>query len=262
MIPKKIHYCWFGSTKPDYVLKCIETWKLHLPDYEIIEWNDDSLTQFNSKFIESALEKKKYAFVSDYVRAYALFSCGGIYLDTDVEVKESFDRFLDCQAFSGFEAPSWPFTAVWGSIKGHIWPMLVLKFYADKVYEDGFSTNTVIISKLLEAEFGINKNIDSLQVGRNGVIIYPSHYFCLDLPKNYATHHFQGSWLKSKSSISYKDYLRNEYYKSNINSSLVSRADILLMLSSHSINLGFLDKLKILVRIFLIFYGKKLTANR
>ena len=92
-IPKIIHYCWFGKNeKPNIVKKCIETWRNILSDYQIIEWNEDSFDVNSNNFVREAYESGKFAFVSDYVRVYALYNYGGIYLDTDVEVYKPFSE--------------------------------------------------------------------------------------------------------------------------------------------------------------------------
>ena len=86
-IPKTIHYCWFGKgQKSELMLKCINSWKKYLPDYEIIEWNEDNFDINSNEYVKEAYENKKYAFVTDYVRLYVLLNYGGIYMDTDVEV--------------------------------------------------------------------------------------------------------------------------------------------------------------------------------
>ena len=94
LIPNKIHYVWVGGKeKPDLVKKCIESWKKHCPDYEIIEWNDDVLKEIDNLYVKQAYENKKWAFVSDYLRLYALYNYGGFYFDTDLEITNSIDRF-------------------------------------------------------------------------------------------------------------------------------------------------------------------------
>lgn len=94
MIPKIIHYCWFGKGKKNRLIKrCIRSWKKRMPDYEIICWNEDNFDYTSVPFVKEAYEQKKWAFVADYVRLYALFHYGGIYLDTDSEVYKSFDFF-------------------------------------------------------------------------------------------------------------------------------------------------------------------------
>ena len=104
MIPKKIHYCWFGRSKmPELALKCIASWKKYLPDYEIKEWNEDNFDLELYPYVREAYNNRKFAFVTDVVRLYALYTEGGIYMDTDVEVLKPLDCFLNHQAFSGFE---------------------------------------------------------------------------------------------------------------------------------------------------------------
>ena len=122
-IPKLIHYCWFGNNKkPEIVLKCIESWNKYLPDYEIREWNDNDLKECTNKYVQQAYKHKKWAFISDYFRLYALYNYGGIYFDSDNEVFKSFDDFLDLNFFTGFENyydAIKPFTAVVGAKKGN-----------------------------------------------------------------------------------------------------------------------------------------------
>ncbi|MCR4828068.1 MAG: glycosyl transferase [Bacteroidales bacterium] len=104
MIPKIIHYCWFGGKRqPALIRKCIRSWKKHLSDYEIKCWDNNSFDIDSIQFTREALSVNKYAAVADYVRLYALYNYGGIYLDTDVEVYNSFDPFLDNVFFSGYE---------------------------------------------------------------------------------------------------------------------------------------------------------------
>ena len=104
MIPKVIHYCWFGrGEKPALALKCIESWKKHLPDYEIKEWNEDNFDVNIIPYTKEAYQAKKYAFVSDYARIWILHKYGGIYFDTDVEVIKPMDDILQNGAFMGCE---------------------------------------------------------------------------------------------------------------------------------------------------------------
>ena len=110
MIPKKIHYCWFGKNKmPLRLQNCIKTWRLAMPEYEIREWNDDDLKEIPlNKFVKEAYECKRWAFVSDYIRLFILYTEGGIYLDTDVVVFKSLDDMLDNNFFSAIEyIPEW-----------------------------------------------------------------------------------------------------------------------------------------------------------
>ena len=104
MIPKKIHYCWFGGNPlPETVQRCINSWRKFCPDYEIIEWNESNYNIHKIPFIAEAYDAKKYAFVSDYARLDIIYNEGGIYLDTDVELIRSLDTLLSNNSFMGME---------------------------------------------------------------------------------------------------------------------------------------------------------------
>lgn len=105
MIPKMIHYCWFGrNKKSDLAIKCIESWKKYCPDYQIIEWNEDNYDVASAPvFVRQALKKKLWAFATDYIRYDVVYRHGGIYLDTDVELVGSLNPFLNDSAFFGFQ---------------------------------------------------------------------------------------------------------------------------------------------------------------
>jgi mannosyltransferase OCH1-like enzyme len=103
MIPKIIHYCWFGPKKiPEIMNRCIGTWESVLKDYDLMLWNENN-SPMNQRFVSQAYEKKNFAFVSDYVRFWALYKYGGIYLDTDMYVLKSFDDLLPNDCFFGWE---------------------------------------------------------------------------------------------------------------------------------------------------------------
>ena len=216
MIPKIIHYCWFGKgEKPELALKCIASWHKHLCGYEFIEWSEDNFDIACNKYVEEAYNSKKYAFVTDYVRLYALYNMGGIYMDTDVEVLKSYDSFLHHNAFSGFESDGNVPTGMMAAEKGSIWVEELLKYYDNKnfINLDGsynMTTNTTVITNYM-VEKGLVLN-NSFQDFKGLVTMYPSDYFC---PKDHrigvvkltqnstCIHHFAGSWLDHKS-ISYK----------------------------------------------------------
>ena len=105
MIPKKIHYCWFGrGPKPALAQKCIASWRRYMPDYEIIEWNEDNFDPGYNAYTKMCYEQRKFAFLTDYLRLLIVEEHGGIYFDTDVEALRSFDDLLDQPAFAGFES--------------------------------------------------------------------------------------------------------------------------------------------------------------
>lgn len=104
MIPKKIHYCWFGrGEKPKLAQKCIASWKKYCPDYEIIEWNEDNFDLDYNAYTRYCYDNKKWAFLSDFVRLVVVAEYGGLYFDTDVELLKSPDELLQYGAFYGFE---------------------------------------------------------------------------------------------------------------------------------------------------------------
>ena len=119
MIPKIIHYVWLGHGEmSDKIKACIESWKKELPDYQIMEWNEENFDINYNEFTKRSYELKQYAFTSDVIRLYALYKYGGIYLDTDVFVYKSLDEFLTDEAFTGFEDTNYPVTATMRSRKG------------------------------------------------------------------------------------------------------------------------------------------------
>lgn len=104
MIPKKIHYCWFGGNeKSKLAKKCINSWKKYCPDYEIIEWNESNFDVTKNDYLKFCYENKKWAFLSDLARLMIIYSEGGIYFDTDVEMIKNIDFLLEYKAFFGFE---------------------------------------------------------------------------------------------------------------------------------------------------------------
>lgn len=180
-IPKTIHYCWFGrSEKPDIVKRCIKSWRRILKDYEIKEWNEDSFDINSNNFVRQAYENKKYAFVSDYVRVYALYNYGGIYLDTDVEVIQNFDKYLEDDSFWGFEVGNYIATSTIGADKGNKLIKRFLDSYDGKTFlnEDGsFSvmTNVKIVSRIFE-DLGVKLNGSYQRVEGIGSV-YPLEIF-------------------------------------------------------------------------------------
>ncbi|WP_339215174.1 glycosyltransferase [Solibacillus sp. FSL W8-0372] len=214
MIPKKIHYCWFGGNEyPQLMKDCIESWKKYLPEYELIEWNESNFDIKSNQFVKEAYEAKKYAFVSDYVRLYVLYNYGGIYLDTDVEVKKSLNNLLGLKAFTGRESDDSYVTGTLGAEKGHLWIKELLDYYTNKSFYDsnGHLTNTVIITQITKQIYKDIENSNPKRVYESqDLTIYPFEYFCakdyktgiLKSTKNtYSIHHFNGSWLSKKTKI-------------------------------------------------------------
>ena len=205
MIPKIIHYCWFGKgEKNPLINKCIESWKRYCSDYEIIEWNEKNFDINVNRFAKEAYESKKYAFVSDYVRLHVLDEYGGVYVDTDLEIRKNIDDFLKHRAFSSFETKDYIPTAIMGAEKGHPWIKNLLNYYYDKsfILENGsmdMTPNPKIITRITKENYGLVLN-NKEQVLKEGVHIYPNYVLCYNLinKENYSTHHFNGSWINDK----------------------------------------------------------------
>lgn len=221
MIPKIIHYCWFGgNSKPKEVLKCIESWKKFLPDYEIKEWNESNYDITKCKYMADAYKEKKWAFVSDFCRLDVVYQYGGIYLDTDVEVLRSFDPLLTEELFCGFESrdtkqqrkwkmdleESVSFGLGFGARKKHpiLKEMIDLYYTLDFYNKDG-SLN-LLSCPVYQTEILVKHGL--IQNGKtqrfDGGIAYSPEYFCpqsnltyrmLFLTSNtYSIHHFSNSW--------------------------------------------------------------------
>ncbi|WP_170314764.1 glycosyltransferase family 32 protein [Aquibium carbonis] len=194
---------------------CRQSWARYCPDYEVVEWNDETFSKYRNSFFDEAIAQRKFAFASDYARALVLNEFGGIYLDTDVELRKPLDRYLPHSAFTGFERVGFPFTAVWGSEAGHPLARLVCEYYSDTPFST--ITNTSIVSGMITKEFGIERDRDRLQVGKHGLAVYPSSTFCVDVDECTAVHHFAGSWLDNrKKTIPYKQAMSILYHSNRI----------------------------------------------
>lgn len=209
MIPKTIHYCWFGrNPKPKLTEKCIKTWKKLCPDYEIIEWNEDNFPlDAMPLYVRQAYEAKKWAFVTDYVRLQIVFDHGGIYLDTDVEIIRPLDGLLNNRAYFGFEDDKYVNTGHgFGAEKGCAILKEIMSDYADIPFnlENGEFDKTPCPRRNTEAflRCGLVQNNTRQCIG-DGVLILPSEYFApknwktgeLNITENtYSVHHYDASW--------------------------------------------------------------------
>lgn len=210
MIPKKIHYCWFGGhEKPEKAKKCIESWKKYCPDYEIIEWNEQNFDVNQNEYTKMCAKEKKYAFLSDYARLVIIEKQGGIYLDTDVEVVRSFDKLLENQAFFGFENNEYVATGLgFGAVAHHKVVQLMEREYGYMLDGGGdVVTCPALNTKALE-KIGLVKN-GKYQVVE-GAVIYPVDYFnpyddttgkLNKTSHTYSIHWYAKSWLDKKSII-------------------------------------------------------------
>ncbi len=209
MIPKIIHYCWFGTKSiPQSVSDCIDSWRKHHPDYELMLWNESNIDIEGCAYAIEAKEAQKWAFLSDYVRIDKLNEYGGIYFDTDVEVVKSLDPLRSNSAFIGFESPQYLGTCVIGATANHPMLKLILQGYKAKHFklEDGkfdYTTNVNFITNMLIKHYKLVPN-GLYQNLADGLHVLPSVYFspisfqtglCNETCDTYSIHHFSGSWL-------------------------------------------------------------------
>ena len=221
-IPKIVHYCWFGEKSlPDEAKKCIDSWRKYLPDYELRLWNEENFNINCNQFVKEAYHNKKYAFVTDYVRLYALYHYGGVYMDTDVEVIKSLDKFLVHESFTSFENEHSIPTGMMAASKNNTWIKDLLSYYDNKSFylDNGKlynQPNTVPITKLTLEKYDLKLNNEH-QILEGDLNIYPFDYFCakdwrtgeVKITKNTHTiHHFHGSWVSNKDKIRGKLYYK------------------------------------------------------
>ncbi len=219
MIPKIIHWCWLsGDPYPPKIQACLDTWKKVLPDYEIILWDTNRFDVNSTPWTKQAFEVKKYPFVADYIRLYAIYNYGGIYLDSDVEVIKSFDEFLDLPYFAGIEAnPGSVELAAFGAEKGTEWIKLMLDYYQDRnfILEDGTMDMVpmpTVMGELIRANYywTLIKKPEEFDPDPSKICVLPVDWFCAHpidaelgcryyVTKNtHCIHHFANSWTSDE----------------------------------------------------------------
>lgn len=223
MIPKKIHYCWFGG-KPLNKLgeKCLKSWEKYFPEYEIIEWNEKNFDFNCCQYVKEASEAKKWAFVSDYARFKILYEQGGVYFDTDVEVIKQFDDILREGSFMACENPNIEKMAVNLGLGCAAEPGL--PFYKEMLNEyeksrfyneDGSFNLCTIVERTTDLLYkqGLRNTMKIQKI--SGITIYPSEYFCpinmetgrLELTDNtHSIHRYAASWVTGKDRVRGKIY--------------------------------------------------------
>ena len=230
MIPKIIHYCWFGrGPLPELAQKCIASWKKYLPGYEIKEWNEDNFDVNIIPYTAEAYKAKKYAFVSDYARFWILYQYGGIYFDTDVEVIRPIDDIVERGNFMGFETdPKLQVKA--DASEASVNPGLgmgvapglgiikkMLDFYEGRHFEfipGGIGQLTIVhIATEVLLKAGLEQQHGIQQV--NDIWIYPAECFCpINLktgrihvkPNTRTIHHYAGTWQDKH--FSFKEWIK------------------------------------------------------
>lgn len=219
-IPKIIHYCWFGRTPlPDLAYRCIASWREYLPDYKIVEWNEDNFNVDAIAYTREAYKLKKYAFVSDYARFWILYNYGGVYFDTDVEIIKPIDDIIEKGPFMGMECVERADQRKKMMLKG-VAPGLglgathgigiykeILHWYNHHHYATWtgkWTGNVVEITSCLLSQEPFEK-MDNGILKFKDIYVYPAEYFC---PINYWTgerrissntrtiHHYAATWVE------------------------------------------------------------------
>ena len=240
MIPKIIHYCWFGGNpKTMLIKKCIKSWKKYCPDYEIIEWNESNFDLNCCDYVKEAYESKKWAFVTDYARLKIINDNGGIYLDTDVELLKPLDKFLKYDSFFGYEDKKHIATGLgFGSIKNN--PILRalmndyenIKFIKDDNSYDLTSCpvrNTATLEKL-----GLVRNGETFLLNNNA--FFSAEYFSpIDYTSGYknitdntvSIHWFNASWQSKETKAKHKK-IAKKIRRKNLIHKLIHIPNVLL----------------------------------
>ena len=220
MIPKIIHYCWLSNDPfPKVIADCIATWKEHLPDYEFVLWDTNKFNLEDNLWVKQAFESKKYAFAADYIRLFAVYNYGGIYMDTDVEVKKSFTNLLHLPYIIGTEGDGIIEAGVFGAAKNADWLKDCLSYYDGKTFvnKDG-SFNMVTLPKIMMQKVQPKReivvlskeeilNVNQLELAHDKLFLFPKEYFCAknlgtgvleNTAETYTIHHFAMSWIPLK----------------------------------------------------------------
>lgn len=181
-IPKTIHLVWFGGNPySKIVLYCIKSWKKMCPDYEIKVWNEETFDVTCNKFVNEAYQNKKWAFVSDYVRLYALYNYGGVYIDSDVELLKSFEPLFENEhCATGYEGDLWIPAAIMAAEPKNEWIKLLLDYYKERsfVKSDGsldMKANTAIITELSKTQCQFE--MGDFEIALGNVKLFPTEYF-------------------------------------------------------------------------------------
>lgn len=252
MIPKIIHYCWFGGAeKTPLIQRCLETWRKIMPDYEIKEWNESNFDINSVPYVREAFEARKWAFMADYVRLYAMYTEGGIYMDTDVKVMRKFDTFLKYSFFTcqeshpdimpkdaiteeGHRNPNFDFvrgiglcSAVMGAEKGNFFLKDCLDKYNSMHFEVDKQEDLIIVNiiAVLLEKYGYKYILDNNQILPGNIAVFkPSVFAGISTltPESFAMHLYNGSWVENNSCLKHKlrnqfpdvySFIQNSYYK-------------------------------------------------
>jgi len=252
MIPKIIHYCWFGKKKkPTLVKKCIKSWHQHMPDFEFNEWNESNC-DLTSPFLQSCIKNKKWAFISDYIRLKKVYEYGGIYLDTDMLVFKNLDPLLKHDCFFGAEDFNYINASVMGSVKNN---MFINKLIDSYKKIEGITSNTdlteitipKIITKCLKQEVNLSNVIFDKVENFQEITVYPYKYF-YPLPfdkryevKNYSQFCYEETYAIHLWNASWIDY--SEFHYLRVGEYRKGFLKILSGKNSQKVNLKYLKKI-------------------
>lgn len=227
MIPKVIHYCWFGKKrKPKLVRDCIKSWKKYLPNYHIIEWNESN-SDLSHPFVKEVYKIKKWAFVSDFIRLKVLYENGGIYLDTDMKLIKPLDKLLKNECFFGAEDENYISCGIIGSNVSNEFINKCLEKYnsidLDKIeFHFGEISSPKIVTSVFKLKYNYSMSFRAVTC-INGIVIYPFQYFYpfpfekklninnykdYILAETYAVHLWNSSWIDHSEFY----YIRNREY--------------------------------------------------
>ncbi|MEY8359748.1 glycosyltransferase [Anaerotruncus colihominis] len=221
LIPKKIHYFWFGGNpKSELIESCIASWRKYAPDYEIIEWNEENCDINECDYVREAYEHKKWAFVADYFRIKKIYEFGGIYVDTDMEFTNAIDSLRLNAVFFEFESRTAVNACIFGSVAWHPTLARWLETYQKDhlVRPDGsLNTSYTIVSRLTKIllkdyQLTINGNYQRLPAD---IVIYPPNVLIVDVfdGRNLTVHHYDASWWDVKVGLtSYKHEVLKDYF--------------------------------------------------
>lgn len=242
MIPKRLHLCWLsGDEFPPFISYCLETWKKVLPDYEIVLWDSKRFDIDSVPWVKEAFECRKYAFAADYIRFYALWKEGGIYLDSDVEVLKSFDPLLTAKSFIGFEASTGHYeAAIVGAEAGTQWCKDILDSYEglhfdfEQIKKSDWMVAPQVVGRALAKRYPdapVLPPEESVIINGGELVVHPAEFFSpirYDIEKSYSKdrrndrkykknkntyciHRFTGAWTQKPSFVDQLgDFVRNK----------------------------------------------------
>lgn len=189
-IPKVIHYCWFGrGEKSELMQKCMASWKQHCPDWVIIEWNEDNFDVNFCPYAAKAYREKRWGFLSDVARLQIIYNHGGVYLDTDVELRCPIDALLDNGAWFGYGSAAEINTGSgFGAIKGHPFVQKLLNQYLAFKDEQQYEVCTVLDTKVFKSEFPDFAADHDVRQQLGDVLIIENIW-------HYVIHHYTNTWM-------------------------------------------------------------------